>query len=86
MMNEIFADMGDICVVYINDLMIFVKSDSKEEHNKVVLEVLCHLEENDLFIKLEKCTFHAEEVEFLSMVVGKDRVYMDNSKVKAILE
>ena len=85
-MNEIFTNMEDICVIYIDDLMIFTKSNSKEEHDKVVLEVLCCLEENDLFIKLEKYTFHTEDVEFLGMVVGKDGVHMDNSKVKAILE
>ena len=84
--NEIFADMEDVCIIYINDLMIFMKSDSKEEYDKVVLEVLCHLEENDLFIKPKKCIFHTEEVEFLGMVFEKDSVHMDNSKVKAILE
>ena len=85
-MNEIFTNMEDVCIVYIDYLMIFTKSDSKEEHNKVVLEVLHHLEENNLFIKLKKCTFHTEEVEFFSITVGKDGVCMDNLKVKAILE
>ena len=86
MMNEIFADMEDICVMYINNLMIFTKSDFKEEYNKVLLKVLHHLEENNLFIKPEKCTFHTKEVEFLGMVVGKDGVHIYDSKVKAILE
>ena len=85
-MNEIFTNMEDICVVYIDDLMIFTKSNSKEEHDKIVLKVLCCLEENHLFIKPEKCTFHAKEVEFLSMIMGKGNIHMDNSKIKAILE
>ena len=85
MMNEIFADMEDVCVIYINNLMIFIKSNSKKEHNKIMLEVLCYLEENNLFIKPEKCTFHAKEVEFLGMVLGKGGVHMGNFKVKAIL-
>ena len=37
MMNEIFTDIEDICVIYINNLLIFTKSDSKEKHDKVVL-------------------------------------------------
>ena len=86
MINEIFTNMEDICIVYIDDLMIFTKSNSKEEHDKVVLEVLYHLEENDLFIKPKKCTFHAEEVEFLGMNMEKDGIHMDDSKIKAILE
>ena len=47
MMNEIFADMDDVVVVYINDLMIFMKTDNQAEHDRIVLEVLCCLEEND---------------------------------------
>ena len=86
MMNEIFTGMEDVCIVYINNLMIFIKSNMKEEHDKVMLEVLCYLKENNLFIKPEKCMFHIKEVEFLGMVVEKDGVHMDNSKVKAILE
>ena len=85
-MNKIFADIEDIYVIYINDIMIFTKSNSKEEHDKVVLEVICCLEENNLFIKSKKYMFHAGEVEFLKMIIGKDGVHMDNSKIKAILE
>ena len=57
MMNKIFHDMSDICMVYIDDLMIFTKSDNQEEHDKIVLEVLRRLEANDLFVKPEKCHF-----------------------------
>ena len=40
MMNEIFTDMEDIMVVYVDDLLIFTKTDNQEEHDKIVLEVL----------------------------------------------
>ena len=86
MMNEIFTDMDDVVVVYINDLMIFTKTENQAEHDKIVLEVLRRLEENDLFMKLKKCTFHATEVDFLGMIVGRDGIKMDQEKVKAILE
>ena len=86
MMNEIFADMDDVMVVYINDLMIFTKTDNQAEHDKIVLELLRHLVENDLFVKPEKCTFYTTEVDFLSMIVGCDGIKMDQEKVRAILE
>ena len=86
MMNEIFADMDDVVVVYIDDLMIFTKTDNQAEHNRIVLEVLRRLEENDLFVKPEKCTFRATEVDFLGMIVGRDGIKMDQTKVKAILD
>ena len=86
MMNEIFMDMEDVVVVYINDLMIFTKMNNQEEHDRIMLEVLHRLEENDLFVKPEKCTFKATEVEFLGMTVGTEGIKMDQSKVSAILE
>ena len=84
-MNEIFADMEEVVVVFIDDIMIFTKTDDPKEHDKIVLEVLCHLEENDLYIKLEKCTFCTTKVDFLGMIVGKDGIKMDQEKVEAVL-
>ena len=86
MMNEIFTDMDDVLVVYINDLMIFTKTENQAENDKIILEVLRRLKENDLFIKPKKCTFCATEVDFLSMIVRCDGIKMDQEKVKAILE
>ena len=51
-MNEIFADIDDIVVVYINNLIIFTKTENQAEHNKIVLDMLRRLEENDLFVML----------------------------------
>ena len=86
MMNEIFADMEDVIVVYINDLLIFTKSHNQEEHDRIVLEVLQQLEEHDLFVKSEKCSFRVKKVEFLGMTVSAEGIKMNDDKVKAILE
>ena len=48
MMNEIFADMEDVVVIYIDDIMIFTKG-SLAEHQAKVKEVLQCLCDNDLF-------------------------------------
>ena len=45
MMNEIFANMEEVVVVYIDDIMIFTKTDDPKEHDKIMLEVLHCLEE-----------------------------------------
>ena len=86
MMNENFADMDNDVVVYIDDLMIFTNTENQAEHDKIILKVLRRLEENDLFVKPEKCMFCATEVDFLSMIVGCDGIKMNQEKVKAILE
>ena len=85
-MNEIFHDMSDVCVVYINDLMIFTPTDNQEEHDRIMLEVLKWLCDNDLFVKPEKCCFKVTEVNFLGMIVSCDRIKMDPEKVNAILK
>ena len=55
MMNDLFQDMinqGNTAM-FIDD--IIVATDTKERHDKLVEEVLKRLEENDLFVKPEKC-------------------------------
>ena len=86
MMNEIFHDMSDVCVVYIDDLMIFTPTDNQEEHDRIVLEVLKWLCNNDLFVKPKKCRFRVTEVDFLGMIVSCDGIKMDPEKVNAILK
>ena len=48
MMNEIFADIEDVVVVYIDNIMIFTKGDLAQ-HQAKVKEVLQRLHNNDLF-------------------------------------
>ena len=86
MMNEIFHDMSNVCVVYIDDLMIFMSTDNQKEHDRIVLEVLRCLCDNNLFVKPEKCHFRVTEVDFLSMIVSCDGIKMDPKKVNAILK
>ena len=85
MMNEIFADMEDVVIVYIDNIMIFTKGDLAQ-HQAKVKEVLHHLCDNDLFARPEKCSFNKTKVEYLGMFVNCDSIKMDDTKVKAIME
>ena len=54
MMNDLFRDLinqGDMAT-FINDILVAM--DTEEGHDELVEEVLKRLEENDLFVKLEK--------------------------------
>jgi len=56
MMNEIMRDLineGKIAV-FVDDVL--VGTDSEEGHDEIVVEVLKQLEENDLYVKPEKCS------------------------------
>jgi len=55
MMNNLFRDLinqGDIAT-FIDDIL--VATEMEERHDELVEEVLRRLEENDLFVKPEKC-------------------------------
>ena len=62
MMNDLLRDLvvKEKVVVFIDDMMIVTKI--KEEHDKIVKEVLRRLEENNLFVKPEKYMWKVREV------------------------
>ena len=60
-------------------------TDTKEGHDELVDEVLRRLEENDLFVKPEKCKWKVREVEFLGVVIGLKGVEMQKEKVEGVL-
>ena len=81
MMNNLLRDIvvEEKVVVFIDDVMVV--TETKEEHNKIVEEVLRRLEENNLFVKLEKCIWKIREVEFLGVVIETKRVKIEKEKV-----
>jgi len=54
-MNDLLRDLvvEEKIAVFIDNIM--VATEIEEGHNEIVKEVLRRLEENDLFVKLEKC-------------------------------
>ena len=55
MMNELLRNLVNIGKVaaFIDD--VIVGMEMEEEHNEIVAEVIRRLEENYLYVKLEKC-------------------------------
>src|SRR3954462_5990637 len=86
MMNDLLRDLVDKgkVIVYIDDIMIFTVMI--EEHHRIVREVLQVLKDNQLFLKAEKCTFEALEVEYLGLLVSEGQVHMDLIKVKGVAD
>jgi len=85
MMDVIFQDLkeGKVVVVYIDDILVFMNRDV-ECHQEVVREVLKRLQDNDLYLKPEKCFFERDKVEFLGLIVKNGHVSMDPTKVNGI--
>jgi len=56
-MNELFADILDICViVYLDDILIY--SEEMGEHRRQVKVVLKRLKANGLYMLSNKCVFY----------------------------
>ena len=44
------------------------------------------LEENDLYVKSEKCKWKVRKVGFLRVIIGPEGIKMEEEKVKRVLE
>src|SRR3954462_6680088 len=86
MMHNLLSHLVDRgkAIVYIDDIMIF--TITLEEHCQIVWQVLQVLKDNQLFLKAEKCTFKALEVEYLGLLVSEGQVRMDPLKVKGVAD
>ncbi len=84
LVNDVLRDMVDQFIyVYLDDILIF--SSSLQEHVQHVRQVLQRLLENGIFVKAEKCAFHAQSVPFLDFIVSPEGVRMDPDRVKAVV-
>jgi len=86
MMNELLRDLintGKVAV-FIDD--VIVRTETEEGHDELVAEIIKRLEENDLYMKLEKCKWKVREVGFLGVVIGLEEIKMEEEKVKEVLE
>ena len=85
MMNELLRDLintGKVAAFIDN---MIVRMGDKERHDKLVAELIKRLEENDLYVKPEKCKWKVKEVGFLGVVIGPEGIKMEEEKVKGVL-
>jgi hypothetical protein len=95
MMNTIFQTevaQGWLSV-YMDDLAIHTKPKLREtkqqhldRHRRYTHHILDKLEENDLYLKPEKCEFEREEIEYLGVIIGRNHLRMDPKKLKGVAD
>jgi len=85
MINDLFRDLinQENIATFIDNIL--VATDMEERHDELVEEVLRRLEENNLFVKPEKCKWKVREVEFLEVIIGPKGVEMQKKKVEGVL-
>jgi hypothetical protein len=80
LINDIFREYLDIFVVaYLNDILIY--SINKKDHIKQVNLIFKILEKAGMRINGPKCTFYAKKMEFLSYIIGSDKIKIDPKKI-----
>jgi len=69
MMNEILRDLTNTRKVasFIDNIIVGTKEE--EGHDEIVEEVIRRIEENNLYVKPEKCKWKIREVGFLEVVI-----------------
>lgn len=84
MMNKILKEYIDngVIIVYMDDNLIFTFME--KENIKITKNVLEILEDNDLFLKLEKCLFNQKKINYLGLIISEDGVSMDEMKIEVI--
>lgn len=69
--------------VFLDDILIY--SSSLEQHTKHLQLVLQTLRDNQLFLKLSKCSFAQHKLEYLGHIISSAGVATDPQKIAAML-
>jgi hypothetical protein len=77
------AELDQFVMVFIADILVYLKSMEEHEHLRIVLQ---RLREHHLYAKFSKCEFWIKEVPFLGHVVSPQGIAVDPDKVKEVLE
>ncbi|XP_061993942.1 uncharacterized protein LOC133711877 [Rosa rugosa] len=85
LMNDVFRDMlRKYVLVFFDDILIY--SSSLEEHIQHLSQVFTRMQEHNLKVKMSKCTFGADNVEYLGHIVSAKGVAVDPNKIKSIVQ
>ena len=84
LMNRVFRPYLDrFVIVFIDDILVYSKSSVEhEEHLRIVLSIL---RDKQLYAKFSKCEFWLDRVIFLGHVISAEGVWVDPSKIAAIV-
>jgi len=85
-MDSLFDGMKtrNAVIVYMDDILIF--AETEEEIEKYTNEVLQILQDNDLYLKPEKCEFNKTSMKYLGFVITPGKIEMDPTKLRGITE
>ena len=84
LMEKILRDiLNDICLIYLDDVMVMAKSFDKMLDNLHMIFV--RIRNANLKLNRKKCTFFQREVEYLGHIVSEKGIKTDPKKIEAIV-
>ncbi len=66
------------------DDILIVMDNNIARHRQIVHKVLNKLEEESYFLRLAKCEFEKDKVDYLGVVISKERIHVDPMKVEGL--
>jgi len=85
MMNKILRNLinkGKVAA-FVDDVL--VETETEEEHDEIVEEILRRLEEDDLYVKPKKCVWKVRKIGFLDVVIELNGIEIEKEKVDGVL-
>ena len=83
LMQRMFGgQQGQSLLLYLDDIIVF--SSSVSEHLQRLEAVLDRLQQEGLKVKLEKCAFFQQQVNYLGHVISSQGVSTDPAKIEAV--
>jgi len=93
MMNTLFRNLiasGDL-TVYMDDMAMHTSQRDGEmheehlaRHRRIVNEVLTILEQNSLFLNIDKCKFEQPHIDFLGVHIENNQMKMEDAKIDRV--
>ena len=76
--------MDDFCVVYLDDILIFFKSEKEhQQHLKLIIKCL---QQAELYANSEKYKFFRPKLEYLDFIIDTQGLRMNSTCIQAISE
>ncbi len=93
MMNTLFCNQiasGEL-TIYMDDMAMHTNpregethEEHLEHHRKIVNEVLAILEQNNLYLNINKCEFKQPHIDFLGVCVENNQLKMEDAKIEKV--
>ncbi len=82
--NLLHKHLDKFCIAYLDDIVFY--SNSLEEHREHVWLILAKLQEAGLYLKLSKCDFKMQLINFVGFIVTLESIEMELDMVRTIAE